>query len=222
MTQVITMKLAKEEAGEVSTRNSKMPGSSFAVSAKHCNVGAKLAEVKGSTCHKCYALRIQNMRPSVDMGWTANLDKAVALIARDPMRWARFMAAQIIRAAERTGEPYHRWFDAGDLQSLEMLEAIILVCEMTPHIHHWLPTREAAIVKRYKGTIPSNLVIRMSATMIGDAPIRGYAHTSTVIPKRHDGTGHGHVCPSRHQGNSCGQCRACWSRDVPNVAYPVH
>lgn len=217
-----TLKSARE-AGAVSTRNSKMPGSSFAISAKHCNVGAKLAQVKGSTCHRCYALKIQNMRPSVDMGWTDNLNKAVTMIANDPARWVKFMSFQIDKAALKTGQPFHRWFDSGDLQSLEMLSAIVDVCKATPHVSHWLPTREAAIVRQYNriyGAFPPNLVVRVSATMIGDKPISGYVNTSTVHRKTDEPTGH--VCPASKQGNSCGDCRACWSLNVSNVSYPLH
>lgn len=220
---MVTLKQAQHEAGSVSTRNSKMPGSSFAISAKHCNVGSKLAQVKGSTCHKCYALRIQNMRPSVDKGWTSNLDKAQALIAHDPNRWAQFMAFQITKAAQKTNQPYHRWFDSGDLQSLAMLKAIVHVCQLTPDVSHWLPTREAAIVRVYRkayGDFPANLVVRVSSTMIGDAPIQGYSNTSTVHRKGQEAKGH--VCPASTQGNACGDCRACWSLDVANVSYPLH
>lgn len=220
---MITLKLAQSEAGAVSTRNSKMPGSSFAISAKHCNVGGKLAQVQGSTCSKCYALKLQNMRPSVNMGWTSNLDKAVRLIASDPERWAKFMAFQIVKAADKTGERYHRWFDSGDLQSVAMLAAIVRVCELTPDVQHWLPTREAKVVRDYLKShpaFPSNLVVRVSSTMIDDAPIAGHANTSTVHRKGSVPTGH--VCPASQQGNACGSCRACWSFDVANVSYPLH
>ena len=219
----LTLKQAQQEAGAVSTRNSKMPGSSFAISAKHCNVGSKLAEIKGSTCHKCYALKIQKMRPSVDMGWTANLEKANALIERDSSRWVAFMAFQISKAAEKTGQPFHRWFDSGDLQSMAMLEAIAQVAMATPNVSHWLPTREAKLVRAYltqNETFPPNLVVRVSSTMIDDKPVSGYSHTSTV--HRKGNVPQGHVCPASTQGNACGDCRACWNLDVANVSYPLH
>jgi hypothetical protein len=131
------------------------------------------------------------------------------------------MAFQIQRAAEKTSEPYHRWFDGGE--SLEMLRAIVLTCELTPNIRHWLPTREAAVVKRYRlqyGAFPANLVVRISSTMIDDKPIAGHAHTSTVHRK---GAPHeGQACEARSRGNQCGPCRACWSADVVNVSYPLH
>ena len=218
-----TLKASKEIAGAISNRNSKMPGTTFAISAKECKVGSKLARVKGSVCHKCYAMKLQKMRPSVDMGWTANYLKATAMIAKAPEKWADAMAFQINREANKTGEKYHRWFDSGDLQSVEMLRAIVLTCERTPEIAHWLPTREAGMVKRYLkefGPFPSNLVVRMSSTMIGDKPRAGHSNTSTVHAK--GDTPVGHVCPARDQGNACGDCRACWDLGVKNVSYPLH
>nr|WP_319513362.1 hypothetical protein [uncultured Cohaesibacter sp.] len=218
-----TLKASKEFAGAISNRNSKMPGTTFAISAKECKVGSKLAKVEGSVCHKCYAMKLQKMRPSVDMGWTANYLKATAMIAKAPEKWADAMAFQINREADKTGEKYHRWFDSGDLQSVEMLRAIVLTCERTPEIAHWLPTREAGMVKQYLkefGPFPSNLVVRMSSTMIGDRPRAGHGNTSTVHAK--GDTPVGYVCPARDQGNACGDCRACWDLDVKNVSYPLH
>ena len=130
---------AQREAGAVSIRNSKMPGSAFAVSPSKCGVGSKLAAIEGSTCHKCYAIKLERIYPSVAMGWNANYVKATSLIDHDPERWAQWIAFQITKAAEKTGELYHRWFDGGDLASLAMFKAIIRVCELTPHIKHWLP-----------------------------------------------------------------------------------
>jgi hypothetical protein len=217
------LKAAVEVAGRVSLRNSKMPGSSFATSALRCNVGSKLAQVTGSTCAACYARRIQKMRPSVNEGWEANYLKATALIAKSPEQWARAMAFQITKAANKSGQPFHRWFDSGDLDSVAMLRAIAMTCELTPSVRHWLPTREAKVVRDYTkahGALPSNLVVRVSATMVGDKPIAGYVNTSTVHRKGECPSGH--ICPASKQGNECGACRACWSLDVPNVSYPLH
>ena len=218
----MTVKSAVETAGAVSTRNSKMPGSAFALPASECKTGGKLAAVEGTVCHKCYAAKIETRYPSVRMGWAANYFKATTMIASNPEKWADAMAFQVRHAAGKTGQPYHRWFDSGDLQSVEMLRAIVLVCERTPEIKHWLPTREATFVRDYlrqHGEFPSNLVVRVSSTKVGDIP-RNAPNTSTVHRK---GTVPvGHVCPASQQGNACGDCRACWSLAVGNVSYPLH
>ena len=243
----MTVKKAVEQSGKVSLGNTKMPSTTFAISAKACKVGAKLAKIKNSTCSRCYALKLQNLRPSVDKGWTNNLLKAEKLIADNPMLWAKQMTFQIVRGCEKLGINYHRWFDSGDLQSIEMLHAIVLTAQLTPNIKHWLPTREAKIVKDYRkqyGKEPSNLVIRVSATMIGDKPIQGHKNTSTVHRKGE--TIHGKECLAYRTNKDfeviaekvfknmtrdekktqdfghCGNCRACWSNDVENISYPLH
>lgn len=223
----MTLKAAKEVAGNVSLGNGKMPGTTFAISATKCNVGSKLIKVEGSTCARCYAIKLEKLRPSVHQGWLANYQKATNMIANNPAQWVAACVFQIKRAFNKTGEAYHRWFDSGDLQSVEMLAAICEVAKGTPDIKHWLPTREAAIVKSFKangGVVPSNLVIRVSSTMVGDKPISGHGLTSTVHRKGSDHVGH--ACPASTQGNSCGHgdnaCRACWSSNVSNISYPLH
>jgi hypothetical protein len=228
----MTLKAAIQDAGKVSLGNGKMPGSTFALSATTCKVGAKLVKVAGSTCSKCYALKLEKLRPSVHQGWLANYEKAVALIARNPAQWVAACVFQINRAFLKSGQPFHRWFDSGDLQSVEMLSAICDVAKATPTIAHWLPTREAGIVKAYKangGIIPSNLVVRVSSVMVDDGPMSNHDNTSTVHWK---GLPSGHVCPASSDEHkvmsddgktaNCADCRACWSKSVPNISYPLH
>jgi len=203
--------------GNVSNGNSKMPGTSYAIDAFACKTGAKLAKVPGSVCNKCYALRIQKIRPSVDQGYKSNLDK---YNSSDKAKWVIAMSFQIIRQ-NKVG--YHRWFDAGDLQSLEMLENIVEVCKITPNIKHWLPTREVKIVSDYlkvHGSFPDNLVVRVSSPMIDDKPLPSYDNTSTVHTKGKEH--HGFKCEASTRGNQCGPCRACWNKNVANVSYPKH
>lgn len=225
----MTLKAAKE-FGSIGTRNSKMPGTAFALPPSKCQIGQKLARVDGSVCAGCYAVKTERMYTSARKGWADNYLKAEKLIATRPAQWAAAMAFQIRWHLKRLGEDCHRWFDAGDLQSVDMLRAIVLVCEQTPEIRHWLPTREAGIVAAWRkagGSEPANLVIRISSTMVGDAP-RKAPHTSTV--HRPGETAFGHACPAssaKHRelndGKSfCGPCRACWDSSVPNVSYPFH
>jgi hypothetical protein len=216
-----TLKAAKETVS-ITNRNTKMVGSAFSSDSFACKVGSRLANIKGSVCESCYARRIQKMRPSVNQGWTRNYEKSIDLIANAPHKWIAACVFQINRFAIKTGENYHRWYDSGDLDSLDQLKAIIEVAKQTPNIKHWLPTRELAIVRSYKGKVPSNLVIRLSAPMVDDKPVKG-ANTSTV---HKTGQVHGWLCPAPTQGNSCGYgdnaCRACWSPKVKNVSYRKH
>ena len=229
-TEYTSQAKAKADAGGISSRNSKMPGSSYAITPSKCIVGAKLALLKDSVCFNCYAVKSERMYPSVKQGWGENYLKATHMIANHPAQWAKAMAFQIRHQAKKNGENYHRWFDAGDLQGVPMMIAIAMVCELTPEILHWLPTREMQIVALWRkagGIEPANLVIRASATMIGDKP-RNAPNTSTV--HRHGESFVGKACPSttkRHRDSnggkpSCFDCRDCWDKSVPNVSYPLH
>lgn len=250
--QIRSLRAARELAGVASLRVSKIPGSSYSTDSFACHVGSKLALVSGSTCHKCYARRIQSYRDSADKGWTDNYRKATALIAVDPQLWASAIVKQIMHQAKKTGVYFHRWFTAGDLDSVAMLEAIYRVARMTPEIRHWLPTREAKMVKQCRelhGPEPDNLTIRISSTMIDDGPIASHANTSTVhTPVYKGGVAHGKECEAyrtrlhddgsyevvsldeylatrRGKGRKygyCGDCRACWDKSVPNVSYGKH
>jgi hypothetical protein len=196
---------------------SKMPGTSYGIPAQACQTGSKLAKVEGSTCSKCYALKGNYIYPNVQKAQTTRL----AGIA-DP-QWVEAMVT-LLTAAHAKGDlpPFHRWHDSGDLQSREHLAKICAVARATPNLRHWLPTREAKLIRdfvRDGGEIPENLTIRLSATMVDDGAPKAWPLTSTVHDKS---AGNGHRCPAPTQGNKCGDCRACWSADVANVSYHVH
>jgi hypothetical protein len=212
------------QAGSVSLTNGKMPGSSYATDSFACHVGNELAKVPGSVCAACYARRLQAYRRSVQVAWPRNLALAREGIATDPELWARRIAHQVSALALLSGEPWHRWFDGGDLDSIAMLKAIVRVAELTPDIRHWLPTREVAIVRAFiasGGTFPANLVVRISSPMVDDPPLPAWAHTSTVHRHRELGA-HEVACQARTRGNVCGPCRACWDGTVRSVSYPKH
>ena len=220
----------------VSTSNKKMPGTTFATSPFHCTTGSKLRAVEGSVCNKCYAIRLCATRPSVKQGYETSefvLRRIASLDRSDPerVRFTQGLAFQIRKATEKSNELYHRWFDAGDLHSIETLSLIVDIVLLTPEIAHWLPTREIGIVRQYANlagatlanlstVLPANLVVRISSTMIGDAPRSGCEHTSTVHRKGATISGHG--CPAKYQNGSCGDCRACWDLAVSNSSYEYH
>ena len=199
--------------GNISTGNTKMPGTTFAIDAFACKAGSKLAEVEGTPCFSCYARKLQKLRPSVDQGWKANLAK---WNASDPILWIKAMAFQIERY---NVDGFHRWFDSGDLQSVAMLDAICQVAKATPQIKHWLPTQERGIVKQYSRPIPDNLIIRLSASKVDGPKPKGFAHASQVFAKLEP---KGFECKARTRGNSCGSCRACWDKSVYLISYPKH
>lgn len=220
------MNRAEAEAyGKVGQGNTKMPGSVYSLAAgAGCPTGSKLMQIKDSVCSKCYAVRLMAFRPNAKRAWEKNQLVTVASIDRHPHLWISAISWQIKRAAEK-GEPYHRWFDSGDLQSVEMLDAIVAVCRKTPDVKHWLPTREVGIVQRWSkagGRVPKNLTIRVSSPMVDQKAICGLpsgVKTSTVHRSIKPS---GAICEASKRSNQCGDCRACWSRKVGNVSYPLH
>jgi Gene product 88 len=214
----------KELEGIVGTLSnpSKMPAFGYSIPAKECITGGKLRKVKGSTCSGCYAMKGRYVFPNVENAMYRRMDSL------SDARWVPAIAELIRRKSDAKGIPFFRWHDSGDLQSVEHLEQIVAVCQLTPHLSHWLPTREYRIVADFRAkhgedSIPSNLVIRMSAHMVGGkvpsfpAPltISTVSIVEGTYPEAHD-------CPSRFQGNSCGDCRACWNPNVPHVDYHAH
>lgn len=204
------------------SKPSKMPCYGFSLPAQHCQTGSKLQTVKDSTCFKCYALRGNYRRGNVRDALQSRYDKLMRATAENKLdAWSDAMAAQI-NAQEKSG--FFRWHDSGDLQSVAHLLAIFRVCELTPHIKHWIPTREAAYVRSALALrpAPSNLRIRLSALKREFPPSAGLAkrlgvQTSTVSWKQS-----GVICEANKRGGVCGPCRACWSQNVFNVDYPLH
>ena len=188
------------------TKTSKMPGLSYSLPAWACQTGAKLRKVKTSPCFGCYALKGNYTRyPAIREAQYRRLDSIT-----HPL-WVEAMAAVIKR------QKWFRWHDAGDLQSVQHLNNIISVCKLTPGTMHWLPTREAQILKEFTpDMIPTNLIIRLSSHMINQGPAKQWPHTSTVTD------GEGRTCPAPDQGGICGDCRSCWDRDTKNVCYGKH
>jgi len=198
--------MLKKEAKEITgglSKPSKMPGPAYNLPAQACVTGAKLVQIPGSVCAGCYALkgryRFSNVRQAL----------ARRLGALTHPRWIEAMVALI------HGEPWFRWHDSGDIQSVQHLKNIFEVCSRTPDTWHWMPTREAKFLPLNNDSIPKNLIIRMSSHMVDQGPVKFWPWTSTVSTTTK-------TCPAKDQGNECGNCRACWDRNVSNVTYPKH
>ena len=218
-----TLKQANAVAGTIGFP-SKMPGTSYGISAEHCHTGGKLAKIPGSVCWDCYALKANYQYPSVKVAHAkreSNLDSPHWVAAMVKLiLWAQNKGTN--RHGDKIDLGFHRWHDSGDLQSVKHLANICEVARLTPNIKHWIPTRELAFVLAYLkagGTVPRNLVIRVSATMIDGKPTKAWPTTSTV---HQDKPAQGRPCPAPLQGNACGPCRACWNPRIKNVSYHKH
>lgn len=210
---------------------SKMPGYSYGISAQKCITGGKLRGVRGSVCAGCYAMT----------DWYRTW---VPLLAGHARRWDglrhplwRDAMVHMIATKCRGENAFFRWHDSGDLQGVWHLEQIADVCERTPDVRHWLPTREYEFVAEFLRTraLPSNLTVRLSAHMVDAEPVvppeLEALPTSTVSTVSMyargamqivEGKGSIECRAVEARENKCGDCRACWDRRVRNVSYPQH
>tara|TARA_R110002051_G_scaffold312817_3_gene388286 strand:- start:1143 stop:1814 length:672 start_codon:yes stop_codon:yes gene_type:complete len=222
--------LVKEaiQFGKISNGNTKMPGTTFSIDAFACQTGSKLAKIKGTSCNSCYARKLQKLRPSVDMGYKLNLAKYNTAVSDGKLfSWVSAMVFQIERQAEKTKIRYHRWFDAGDLQSEEMFKAICLVCERTPKIAHWLPTQEREYINTL--SIPPNLCVRISGAkvngkpnMLGNGAFNLAGVCTSTVHTKDSPSWFGQECKAYTRNNNCGDCRACWNKGIKNISYKKH
>ena len=194
-----------------------MPCYSWGIPASHCVTGSRLSTARNSVCADCYAQKGAYTWSNVSDAYERRLRR----FGDD--RWEQNMELLVDWQAQKTGEPFFRWFDSGDLQTESMLEKIARVARDTPAILHWLPTREYRIVDSYRGAneLPANLTIRLSAHFVDSGPPSAYGlPTSTV---RGAGNALGYPCPARDQRPAnCHSCRACWDPSVNNVSYDLH
>ena len=187
------------------SKPSKMPGWAYGTPAAECKTGTKLRDIKGSTCHKCYAMKGCYVFPVVQ---AAQYRRLASIQHKD---WVRAMVALINSKKSK----WFRWHDSGDVQDVAHLEKIFTVARLTPETRHWLPTREAW-TKDHLQNKPDNLTLRFSMPMVDQEAAASWPNTSTVV------SGPGRTCPAPDQDNECKDCRACWDPSVNNVAYGKH
>ena len=211
-----TMKELETAVGGLS-KPSKMPGLSYGTPAKDCIIGSILRQRAGSVCSKCYAHKGMYVFPNVRAAQQNRLDIMLA----DLDAWRKNMTELLSRkyAKKKGPDAVFRWHDSGDLQSLSHLEAIVQIAKDLPGIAFWLPTKEYKLVREFvsRNVLPDNLVIRVSAPMIGAAPAPIPGTVSSTV-----GADHGQDCPAYTQEGKCGDCRACWNPNVASVNYPQH
>lgn len=120
---------------------------------------------------------------------------------------------------------YFRWFDSGDMYSVDLAEKIYKVMQATPWVKHWIPTRMQKFPK-YKAIIAKmqaldNVMVRFSSDSVTGQYIQGL-HGSVIIPDSSHATESMTLCRAYENEGKCNGCRACYSKDVALIAYPAH
>ena len=214
--QFKSIKDAEASVGGLS-KPSKMPSFAWSISARRCQTGSKLVNVKGSVCEGCYALKNRYLLNNIQSA----LEKRYNLWHDNRELWVDAMIYLMHNKQHIVNTGHFRFFDSGDIQGVEMLNDINTVAWASPHIRFWLPTKEYKLIKDYDIEVAPNLTIRVSAPMV-DASLDGYTHVSTVYQKDKIGIAKGYVCPAPKQDNKCGSCRACWNTSISEVSYIAH
>lgn len=197
----------------------KMPCPSFALPAgEECHTGRKLMGIIKSVCKSCYARRGNYLFPGAATLRRENLDATKKAI-RSPAH-AKKWVTTLTGFIHASGSAWFRWHDSGDIISERHLHMVFDVCEQTPDVKHWVPTREYAFVQSVllSRPMPKNCTVRLSAHMVGET-------LNSEMPTSSVGAEVGNKCPATykavHEGK-CLDCRGCWDKRVKNVDYKRH
>lgn len=164
-------------------------------------------------CSGCYATTGMYNFPGVKAPRAANKED-----------WKRegFVADFIAALKKQT---HFRWFDSGDMYSLELAEKMLAIMEGTPTTKHWLPTRmhkfpkfQSIIAKM--AALP-NVMVRPSSDAVDGTYTKG-VHGSTIIPEGKPTPAGVTLCTAPEQGGKCLTCRACYDKQVPVIGYVAH
>ncbi|MGO8930723.1 MAG: hypothetical protein ACLQU3_28020 [Limisphaerales bacterium] len=179
--------------------------------------------LRDETCQHCYALErwYRNDLPR-QIDRVLRLEYLRRLIHQDSLAtWVDWMVTKLKAlpadepwppALRRQGLPdgfycgdrvqYFRWHDSGDLFHEEYALAIFSVCEATPRVAHWLPTRMGGLVRtlvQQGAVIPNNLSIQVSVQRGGkleQAQIQALREVLEVQPSARIGLSYSHNGPA--------------------------
>jgi hypothetical protein len=209
---------------------SKMPGLAYGLPPRKCRVGRKLAKLTGTPCSKCYACkgRYTATDGHGNPGTVARAqENRLRALESNLAEWSDSFVVILRALSPSTADrdKFFRWHDAGDVQSVEHLQAICDIATRCPDWHFWLPTQEHGDVRKFLaagGRIPENLTIRESSPRLGQRITGTVGCTSYVEPDRAKFRASADRCRAYETGGKCGDCRRCWQRSVPVVIYPEH
>jgi hypothetical protein len=166
-----------------------------------------------AACSGCYATTGMYNFPGVKAPRAAN---------KEDWKRPEFVADFITALRKQT---HFRWFDSGDMYSLELAEKMLAIMVGTPNTKHWLPTRMhkfskfAAIIAKM-AALP-NVMVRPSSDAVDGTYTKG-VHGSTIIPEGMATPDGVTVCTAPKQGGKCLSCRACYDKAVPVIGYVAH
>jgi hypothetical protein len=164
-------------------------------------------------CKGCYATTGNYNYPNV---------KAPRIHNREDFKREAWVSEMILSL---DSSRYFRWFDSGDMFSLDLANKILEVMRATPWCRHWLPTRMYKFPKFAKviakmQALP-NVVVRFSSDSVQGQLVEGVT-TSTIFSKEDQLPDNATICRAYEHEGKCNGCRACYNKDVPLIAYKSH
>lgn len=195
------------------SKASKMPAKSWSLQAGSTCPGSidPITKQPLPVCAGCYAKDGMYNMPNV---------KSVRESNREDWKRAEWVDEMVALLKK---QKFFRWFDSGDVYHPALAFKIYLVMQKTPQVQHWLPTKSynipkiRAVLERMK-MLPNAAVRYSSPSITGEFNVE---HGSTVIAYADDETT-ATVCGAYSRNGKCGDCRACWDKEVKVVAYPAH
>lgn len=164
-------------------------------------------------CKGCYATTGNYNYPNVKAPRASNKEDWQRL------EWCDDMVAAL------DSDRYFRWFDSGDMYAVGLAEKILEVMQRTPWCKHWMPTRMHKFPK-FRAVLTQmqsldNVSVRFSSDSVTGSYVPGL-HGSVIVPTPLDATSEMRLCAAYENAGKCSGCRACWSKNVPVIAYPAH
>jgi hypothetical protein len=195
------------------SKASKMPCRSWSLQALDtCPASKDASGELVDACKGCYATSGNYRFPNV---------KAPRVHNREDWKRDSWVADMV---SELDNDRYFRWFDSGDIYDVRLARKILEVCEATPWVKHWIPTRmhkfpKFTLVLQRLQSLP-NVVLRLSSDSIIGETIEG-PNTSTIATLE-DAPKGSFVCEAYTRGGKCDKCRACWDKGISVVTYIGH
>lgn len=164
-------------------------------------------------CKGCYATTGNYNYPNV---------KAPRLANREDWQRAEWVD-EMVQALENSR--YFRWFDSGDLYSIDLAAKVYEVMQRTAWVSHWLPTRMHKF-KKFTNVLNKmqdlpNVVVRYSSDSVSGEIVQG-STSSTIFSNEAQLPENATVCRAYENAGKCNGCRACYSKDIPVIAYKAH
>ena len=195
------------------SKASKMPCRSWSLQALDtCPASRDASGALVDACKGCYATSGNYRFPNV---------KAPRVHNREDWKRDTWVSDMV---KELDNDRYFRWFDSGDIYDVRLARKILEVCEATPWVKHWIPTRmhkfpKFTLVLQRLQSLP-NVVLRLSSDSITGETIEGT--TTSTIATLEDAPKGSYVCEAYTRGGKCDTCRACWDKSVSVVTYIGH